>query len=85
MMYIIPDDIWNIIKVYLLHRKFDAIKIIKYHTELPYALGMHNRKGIDNNISYLTTFQPWVFKILCKKQIINIIKKTEENERRNYM
>ena len=71
------DEIWTIIKDYLLHKKLEAIKTIVKHASLPYALSMHDCKGLKNNITFLKLKENWVFKLLYYKQIEKIIKDTE--------
>ena len=74
---IFPNELWVIIKDYLLHKKLEAIKIITKHTSLPYMLSLHQSKGVKNNIIFLKRYCYWVFKILNDKQIENIIRETE--------
>ena len=73
----IPDEIWDIIKDFIFYKKFDAIKTIEKHTELPYALGMHHLKGVENTMNYIRLRNPWILNVLHKKQIENIIRETE--------
>ena len=69
----INDDVWSLIKSYLFHGKFEAIDLIKYHVELPYALGMHNHKGVEHTYSYLWDKHSHIFELLSVKQVRNII------------
>lgn len=69
----IPDDVWGLIKGYLFHGKFEAIDLIKYHTELPYMLGMHNAKGVDNTFQYLWDRHSSVFDVLSVGQVREVI------------
>ena len=71
------DDIWIIIKDYLLHKKLEAIKIITKHAGLPYMLSLHASKGVKNNIVFLKRNYDWIFKILKDKQIEKVIRETE--------
>jgi hypothetical protein len=73
-----PEEIWLNIKELLLYRKLEAIKLIRHHTGLPYALSMHNHKGINNNINFLKRDYSWIFTTLHMKQIKEIIRKTEQ-------
>ena len=41
--------------------------------ELPYALGMHNHKGVENTYSYLCDKHSHIFELLSVKQVRNII------------
>lgn len=75
----IPDDIWINVKDYLFHNKFEAIELVQYHAALPYALGLHNYKGISNNMNYLKANHAWVFTVLCVNQVIGIIKTIEQS------
>ena len=68
-----PEEIWFIITELLLYRKLEAIKLIKHHAALPYALSMHNYKGIDNNINFLKITYSWIFKILHIKQCYKMV------------
>ena len=49
----LPDDAWGIVKSYLFHSKFEAENLIKYHSEIPYSLGLHNHKGEANILNKL--------------------------------
>ena len=74
---LIPDDIWFMIKEFLFSRKFEAIALIKKHASLPYALSLHNFKGLDNNINYLMRSESWVFRVLHMRQVEKTIRDTE--------
>ena len=71
----INDDAWCLVKKYLFHGKFEAIDLIKYHVELPYALGMHNHKGVENTYSYLWDKHSHIFEVLSVRQVLDIIEK----------
>ena len=75
---LLPKELWCIIKDYLLFNKFKAIQTVKYNASLPYMLGFHNYKGIDNNINYLWEREKWIFDVLHMKQVKKIINKTEK-------
>ena len=76
-----PDEIWDIIKTFIFHKKFDAIKTVEKHAALPYALGMHNMKGVENNMNYIHVHHSWILDLLHVKQIENIIRETEASHR----
>ena len=69
----IQNDAWGLIKSYLFHGKFEAINIIKYHTELPYTIGLHNHKGVENTLQYLWDHHNSIFKVLSVNQVRDII------------
>lgn len=73
MQTYIENDSWQLIKSYLFHGKFEAIDVIKYHTELPYALGLHNVKGLENTFQYLWDKHPSIFDVLSIRQVREII------------
>jgi len=71
----INDDAWRVVKSYLFHGKFEAIDLIKYHVELPYALEMHNHKGVEYTYSYLWDYHSHIFEVLSVRQVLDIIKR----------
>ena len=73
MQTYIEEDAWGLIKSYLFHGKFEAIDMIKYHTELPYTLGLHNMKGLENTFQYLWDKHSVIFDVLSIGQVRGII------------
>jgi len=73
----LPDEIWCVVKDFMFHQKFEAIKTVKKHAELPYALGLHHLKGVENNMNYIHHRNSWILNVLHNKQIENIIRETE--------
>lgn len=72
-MSYINDDAWSLVKSYMFHGKFEAIDLIKYHVELPYALGMHNHKGAEYAYAYLWDKHSHIFDVLSAPQVRDII------------
>ena len=72
-----PDDIWDIVKTFIFHSKFDAIETVEKHAAMPHAFGMHDMKGVENNMVYIRLRNPWILNVLHMKQIENIIRETE--------
>ena len=72
-----PEEIWDIVKTFIFYSKFEAIETVEKHAALPYALGMHDMKGIENNMNYIRIRNQWILDLLHVKQIENIIRETE--------
>ena len=73
----LPEDVWDLLKQYMFQDKFRAIAEVRRHTALPYALSLHQFKGLDNTLAYLQRREPWVFRLLPFQQVKNIILETQ--------
>ena len=76
-----PDEIWDIVKTFLFHKKFAAIETVEKHAALPYMFGMHDLKGVENTMNYIRVKIPWILDELHEKQIENIIREIERKLR----
>ena len=82
--YLYPDEIWKSILSYNTEYKVlkeKAINLIKHHTKMPFALSLHNFKGLKSNLDYHKTHNIWIFKVLDEDYIKEIINKTEQELR----